>query len=204
MVKNYFEFFQIAQISAVENLNDDDDEDEEPTEKLLELFGKDQLINLLREAANGHKKFTDKIRQVAGQDPVRRKIFIHGLGWDTNDEALMNAFKPVLDPLGRLLLLHKHSNQFWSYLSNVGANLDPQKLMSFFSEFREIEEGPLGHDKPYPMPGPIFWISCLARSKIIKKSLGLVKQSDPKITWGPAVNMAKHNALVPNIQIQGN
>ncbi|KAJ7008898.1 hypothetical protein D5086_005520 [Populus alba] len=89
---------QNAQISAVENLNDDDDEDDEPTEKLLEPFGKDQLINLLREAANGHKNFTDKIRQVADQDPVRR-----------NAEALMNAFKPVLDPLGRLLLLHKHS-----------------------------------------------------------------------------------------------
>ncbi|KAG6785403.1 hypothetical protein POTOM_011133 [Populus tomentosa] len=66
------------------------------------------LSHLLREAANGHKNFTDKIRQVAGQDPVRRKIFVHGLGWDTNAEALMNAFKPVIDPL------HKHSSQFWS------------------------------------------------------------------------------------------
>jgi hypothetical protein len=51
---------------------------------------------------------------VAGQDPVRWKIFVHRLGWDTNVEALMNAFKPVLDPLGRLMLLRKHNNQFWS------------------------------------------------------------------------------------------
>jgi len=28
----------------------------------------------------------------------------------------------------------------------VGANLDPQKLMSFFLKFGEIEEGPLEHD----------------------------------------------------------
>ncbi|KAI9384780.1 hypothetical protein POPTR_012G109100v4 [Populus trichocarpa] len=63
---------QNAQISAVENLNDDDDEDEEPTEKLLKPFGKDQLINLLREAADGHRDFADKIQQVA--DLKRRTI----------------------------------------------------------------------------------------------------------------------------------
>jgi len=44
--------------------------------------------------------------------------------------------------------------QMKSYLSNVGANLDPQKLMSFFSEFGEIEEQPFGHDQPYPIPDP--------------------------------------------------
>ncbi|KAL9360872.1 hypothetical protein Peur_048995 [Populus x canadensis] len=108
----YEETNQNAQISAVENLNDDDDEDEEPIEKLLEPFGKDQLINLLREAANGHRDFADKIQQVADQDSVRWKIFVHGLGWDTNVKALMNAFKPMVDLLGRLMLLRKHNNQF--------------------------------------------------------------------------------------------
>ena len=81
---------QNAQISTVENLNDDNDKDE----KLLESFGKDQLINLLHEATDVHRDFADKIRQVADQDSVRRKVFVHGLGWDTNAEALMNAFKP--------------------------------------------------------------------------------------------------------------
>jgi heterogeneous nuclear ribonucleoprotein A1/A3 len=85
---------QNAQISAVENLNDDNDKDEKPIEKLLESFGKDQLINLLHKATDVHRDFADKIRQVADQDSVRRKVFVHGLGWDTNAEALMNAFKP--------------------------------------------------------------------------------------------------------------
>jgi hypothetical protein len=49
---------------------------------------------------------------VADQDSVRWKIFVHGLGWDTNVEALMNAFKPMVDLLGRLMLLRKHNNQF--------------------------------------------------------------------------------------------
>ncbi|KAJ6316912.1 hypothetical protein OIU78_020075 [Salix suchowensis] len=85
---------QNAQISAGENQNDDEDEDEEPVEKLLEPFGKDQLISLLREAADAHLDVAEKIRQVADQDPVHRKIFVHGLGWDTNAEALTSAFKP--------------------------------------------------------------------------------------------------------------
>ncbi|RDX95932.1 UBP1-associated protein 2B, partial [Mucuna pruriens] len=33
------------------------------------------------------------------------------------------------------------------YVSNVGAELDPQRLLAFFSRFGEIEEGPLGLDK---------------------------------------------------------
>jgi len=32
-------------------------------------------------------------------------------------------------------------------VSNVGAELDPQKLLMFFSKYGEIEEGPLGLDK---------------------------------------------------------
>lgn len=33
------------------------------------------------------------------------------------------------------------------YVSNVGADIDPQKILQFFSKFGEIEEGPLGLDK---------------------------------------------------------
>ncbi|GFQ07834.1 ubp1-associated protein 2b [Phtheirospermum japonicum] len=33
------------------------------------------------------------------------------------------------------------------YVSNVAAEIDPNKLTEFFSTFGEIEEGPLGFDK---------------------------------------------------------
>ncbi|KAG6479718.1 hypothetical protein ZIOFF_063188 [Zingiber officinale] len=33
------------------------------------------------------------------------------------------------------------------FVSNVGAELDPQKLLQFFSKYGEVEEGPLGLDK---------------------------------------------------------
>ncbi|KAK8954669.1 hypothetical protein KSP39_PZI002139 [Platanthera zijinensis] len=33
------------------------------------------------------------------------------------------------------------------YVSNVGSDIDPHKILQFFSKFGEIEEGPLGQDK---------------------------------------------------------
>lgn len=69
------------------------DEDEEPVQKLLEPFTKDQLVALLLEAANRHRDVANHIRKMADEDPVHRKIFVHGLGWDTNTETLINAFK---------------------------------------------------------------------------------------------------------------
>ncbi|KAJ8770393.1 hypothetical protein K2173_015007 [Erythroxylum novogranatense] len=71
----------------------DDDEDQEPIEKLLESFSTDKLVGLLREAAGKHRDVADRIRSVADEDPTHRKIFVHGLGWDTNTETLRNVFK---------------------------------------------------------------------------------------------------------------
>ncbi|XP_060200182.1 UBP1-associated protein 2A-like [Lycium barbarum] len=38
------------------------------------------------------------------------------------------------------------------FVSNVAADLDPQKLLEFFSKFVEVEEGPLGFDKQTGKP----------------------------------------------------
>ncbi|KAF8403533.1 hypothetical protein HHK36_011637 [Tetracentron sinense] len=76
-----------------EAADEDDEDSEESVEKLLEPFSKDQLISLLREAADKYPDFLNRIRESADVDPVHRKIFIHGLGWDTNGETLTNVFK---------------------------------------------------------------------------------------------------------------
>ncbi|ESQ44393.1 hypothetical protein EUTSA_v10005930mg [Eutrema salsugineum] len=189
-----------------------DTDDDEPIKDLLEPFSKEQLLNLLKEAAGKHLDVANRIREVADEDPVHRKIFVHGLGWDTKTETLIEAFKQygeiedckaVFDKVsgkskGYGFILYKsrsgarnalkqpqkkigsrmtacqlaskgpvfggnpvaaaasvvpaqHSNsehtQKKIYVSNVGAELDPQKLLAFFSRFGEIEEGPLGLDK---------------------------------------------------------
>ncbi|XP_043691328.1 UBP1-associated protein 2B-like [Telopea speciosissima] len=196
-------------LTANTTMDDDDDDDtEEPVEKLLEPFNKEQLIDLLREAAETHLDLLDRIRNVADVDPVHRKIFVHGLGWDTNAEILINAFKQygeiedcnaVCDKIsgkskGYGFILFKHrsgarralnqpqkriGNRMTScqlasagpvpaappavplaseytqrkiYVSNVSADIDPQKLLNFFAKYGEIEEGPLGLDKQTGRP----------------------------------------------------
>uniref|UniRef100_A0A1J3KB01 UBP1-associated protein 2A n=1 Tax=Noccaea caerulescens TaxID=107243 RepID=A0A1J3KB01_NOCCA len=190
-----------------------DNDDDEPIQDLLEPFSKEQLLSLLNEAAEKHVDVANRIREVADEDPVHRKIFVHGLGWDTKTETLIEAFKQygeiedckaVFDKVsgkskGYGFILFKsrsgarnalkqpqkkigsrmtacqlaskgpvfggnpvaatassvvpaqNSNsehtQKKIYVSNVGAELDPQKLLAYFSKFGEIEEGPLGLDK---------------------------------------------------------
>lgn len=194
----------------------DGDEENEPIHKILEPFSKDQLINLLREAAEKHADVADRLRRLADEDPVHRKIFVHGLGWDTNAETLINVFKeygeiedcravcdkvsgkskgygfilfktrsgaqkalkqpqkkignrmtacqlasvgPVPSPAAGLAtvsvsaaLPSSEYTQRKIYVSNVGAELDPHKLLVFFSKYGEIEEGPLGLDKQSGRP----------------------------------------------------
>ncbi|OVA13772.1 RNA recognition motif domain [Macleaya cordata] len=197
-------------VASKSNADEDDDEDdsEEPFQKLIEPFTKSQLSDLLREAAEKHPDVLDSIRKLADVDPVHRKIFVHGLGWDTNAETLISVFKKygeiedckaVCDKVsgkskGYGFILFKHRSgarkalkepqkkignrmtacqlasagpvpapapsappvseytQRKIYVSNVGADIDPQKLLNFFSKFGEIEEGPLGLDKQTGKP----------------------------------------------------
>ncbi|KAL6220010.1 hypothetical protein ACLB2K_007768 [Fragaria x ananassa] len=191
--------------------NGGEDDEDEPIQDLLEPFSKDQLVSLLKEAAESHRDVSDRIRKVADEDPIHRKIFVHGLGWDTTAETLTSVFteygeiedcKAVCDKVsgkskGYGFILFKTRSgarkalkqpqkkignrmtacqlaslgpaatpsapgpaavaaqaqpvseytQRKIYVSNVGADLDPQKLLVFFSRFGEIEEGPLGLDK---------------------------------------------------------
>lgn len=190
-----------------------DDDDDDPIQKLLEPLGKDQIASLLCEAATNHRDVADRIRTAANADPAHRKIFVHGLGWDTTAETLAATFrqygeiedcKAVSDKIsgkskGYGFILFKtrrgarnalqqpqkkignrmtacqlasigpvqqqpnnnnnsaaastgpvaapEFTQRKIYVSNVGPELDPKKLLTFFSRFGEIEEGPLGLDK---------------------------------------------------------
>ncbi|KAK7822950.1 ubp1-associated protein 2b [Quercus suber] len=165
-------------------------------------------------SADKHRDVADRIRKVADEDPAHRKIFVHGLGWDTTAETLTSVFKQfgeiedckaVCDkisgkskgygfilfksrrgarnalkqpqkkignrmtacqlatigpvPMGNSAAVAATSSvaapaaplseytQKKIYVSNVGAELDPRKLLAFFARYGEIEEGPLGLDK---------------------------------------------------------
>ncbi|OIW12258.1 hypothetical protein TanjilG_06047 [Lupinus angustifolius] len=221
------------------------DDDDDPIQNLLEHFGKDQLATLLCDAATNHRDVADRIRNTANADPSHRKIFVHGLGWDTTAETLTSAFrqygevedcKAVADKItgkskGYGFILFKTrsgarkaleqpqkkiGNRLTScqlaslgpvqqqpnnvaqasynnshapsksaafavpvgseytqrkiFVSNVGAELDPQRLLAFFSRFGEIEEGPLGLDKVTGKPKG-FCLFVYKRIESAKKAL---------------------------------
>ncbi|XP_052175503.1 UBP1-associated protein 2A-like [Diospyros lotus] len=89
--------------------NDEDDGEEEEGEeeeeaddveskkkilrKLLEPFGKDQIIDFLKEAALKDPSLIASITQSAESDPAHRKLFVFGLGWDATSDQVLSVFK---------------------------------------------------------------------------------------------------------------
>ncbi|KAB1220254.1 UBP1-associated protein 2A [Morella rubra] len=184
------------------------DRDEEPVENLLEPFSKEQLVALVKKAVDKHPDLIESVRELADADPAHRKIFVHGLGWDTTAETLTSVFgrygaiedcKAVTDRVsgkskGYAFILFKHRSgarealkqpqkqignrttscqlassgpvpapppvtppvseytQRKIFVSNVSADVDPNKLLDFFKQYGEIEDGPLGIDKQTGKP----------------------------------------------------
>ncbi|PKU66937.1 Heterogeneous nuclear ribonucleoprotein 1 [Dendrobium catenatum] len=207
----------VGEVSYADGEEDVEDNDPAFLQKLLEPFSKDQVVDILRDAALKHPDIWASIRQIADADPAHRKVFVHGLGWNATAETLVDAFrqfgeiedcKAIVDKItgrskGYGFILFKHrsgarralkepqkkignkmtacqlasegpppaslqatafvynppsfvpSSEYTQrkiYVSNVGADLDPNKVLQFFSKFGEIEEGPLGLDKATGKP----------------------------------------------------
>ncbi|CAL5420497.1 unnamed protein product [Camellia sinensis] len=77
-----------------EEEEDDDELKKETMRKLLEPFGKEQILDLLKEAALKNPSIIARITQSAESDPAHRNVFIHGLGWDATTEQVLSIFKP--------------------------------------------------------------------------------------------------------------
>lgn len=116
---------------------DEADDEEEDVGKLLEPLSKEQLISLLRSAAASNAATLAEIHRLADLDPAHRKLFVHGLGWETTSDGLRAAFarygeiedcRVVADKAtgrskgyGFLLFRHRHSTRL--------ALRQPQKLI---------------------------------------------------------------------------
>ncbi|XP_019186960.1 PREDICTED: UBP1-associated protein 2A-like [Ipomoea nil] len=76
---------------------DDEGEDEaskrESIRKLLEPFGKDQIIELLKQGASKDPSLLSRIARLADSDPTHRKLFVRGLSWDATTEQVLDAFR---------------------------------------------------------------------------------------------------------------
>ncbi|GFY94160.1 RNA recognition motif (RRM)-containing protein [Actinidia rufa] len=72
----------------------DSDFDSNKIQKLLDPYTKEQLIAFLVDAAASDDALFRRLRDAADGDVSHRKIFVHGLGWDTTRETLTAAFEP--------------------------------------------------------------------------------------------------------------
>jgi heterogeneous nuclear ribonucleoprotein A1/A3 len=206
---------------------DEEEEEVEDIGKLLEPLTREQLVALLRSAAETSPATMAAVRRAAESDPASRKLFVHGLGWGAGADDLRSAFsrfgeledcrvisdkqsgkskgygfvlfrsrrsalralrRPQLQIGGRLAFCHlaasgpaspvsqsqnpsssantnSNSNpgiannasgssssqpdnmQRKIFVGNVHADVDVDRLYQYFSQYGEIEEGPLGFDK---------------------------------------------------------
>ncbi|CAL5029780.1 unnamed protein product [Urochloa decumbens] len=70
----------------------DDEDDVEDIGKLLEPLSREQLVSLLRTAAEASPATMAAVRRAAESDPASRKLFVHGLGWGAGADDLRSAF----------------------------------------------------------------------------------------------------------------
>ncbi|KAF5460927.1 hypothetical protein F2P56_020762 [Juglans regia] len=173
----------------------------EDVRKIVDRIDKDKLINIVAAAAVRHLDVLEGVRALADSDVSQRKLFVRGLGWDTNTDGLRSLFSSygeieeavvILDKQtgkskgygfvtfkhvdGALLALKEPSKRIDGRVTvtqlaaagnsgnNANANaadvtmrkiyvwevpheMSPDKLLSHFSSYGEIEEGPLGFDR---------------------------------------------------------
>ncbi|XP_051125615.1 UBP1-associated protein 2C-like [Andrographis paniculata] len=89
----------------------------EDAEKILEPFTKEQLLPILRAAVLRHPDVLEAVRAVADADPVQRKLFVRGLGWETTTEKLREAFSTYgeLDEANTIVITDKGTGKSKGY-----------------------------------------------------------------------------------------
>uniref|UniRef100_A0A0C9S7P6 TSA: Wollemia nobilis Ref_Wollemi_Transcript_13014_2084 transcribed RNA sequence n=1 Tax=Wollemia nobilis TaxID=56998 RepID=A0A0C9S7P6_9CONI len=170
----------------------------EDARKMMEPFTREQLLEILQEAAAKHMDVLEQVRAIADKDPSQRKLFVRGLGWDTNTESLKSLFSQFGELEEGVVIMDKNTGKSKGYgfvtfkhmdgalnalkepskkidgrmtvsqlasagsqqtqpatdvsarkiyVGNVPMDMPADRLLSLFSQYGEIEEGPLGFDK---------------------------------------------------------
>ncbi|KAK2655895.1 hypothetical protein Ddye_008947 [Dipteronia dyeriana] len=79
-------------LSSDGSCDSESDYETEDLVSLLQPYTKDQLIAFISSAAAQHSALYNRVLQMADCDVSHRKVFVHGLGWDTTRDAVVSAF----------------------------------------------------------------------------------------------------------------
>lgn len=165
---------------------------------MVDHLSKEELASIVVNSTVRHRDVLEEVRKFVDVDPAHRKIFVRGLGWDTNSHTLRTTFAEfgeldeaiaIMDKMtgksrgfgfvtykhmdGALNALKERSKRIDGrmavcqlasdgpgssqppqdlalrkiYVGNVPMDWPVDRMLSIFSEYGEIEEGPLGLDK---------------------------------------------------------
>ncbi|CAI0444911.1 unnamed protein product [Linum tenue] len=87
----------------------------EDIRKIIEPFTKDQLLDILQQAAVHHSDVLDAIRSVADSDVTLRKLFIRGLSAETTSETLRTLFSTYGELEEAIVILDKNTGKSKGY-----------------------------------------------------------------------------------------
>ncbi|XP_022989524.1 UBP1-associated proteins 1A-like [Cucurbita maxima] len=129
-----------SEISKEDDQPHDDgtDSDLDDLPKLLEPFSKTQLIELICTTALEDVNLEAQIRAAADRDVTHRKIFVHGLCWDTTKETLTSGFESFGETEDCNVVLDKNTGKakgygfilFKSRQGAIKALKEPRKKMN--------------------------------------------------------------------------
>lgn len=83
--------------------------------KIIESFSKEQLLDIVQEAACRHVDVLEAVRAIADGGPAQRKLFIRGLGWDTTTEGLRTLFSTYGDLEEAVVIIDKNTGKSKGY-----------------------------------------------------------------------------------------
>ncbi|XP_077213018.1 UBP1-associated protein 2B-like [Tasmannia lanceolata] len=142
--------------------------DSEKIQKLLEPYTKDQLIEFLCEAAVSDSALLHRIRTTADHDVSHRKIFVHGLGWDTTRETLVSVFEPFGEIEDINVVIDKNTGRAKGYgfvlfktrVSAAKALKQPQKkIKNRVASCQLASVGPVPLNQNYDTAGRKIYVS---------------------------------------------
>uniref|UniRef100_A0A5B7BJV1 Putative UBP1-associated protein 2C n=1 Tax=Davidia involucrata TaxID=16924 RepID=A0A5B7BJV1_DAVIN len=87
----------------------------EDAHKIIEPFTREQLLEIVKNAAVQHLGVLDAVRSIADRDPAQRKLFIRGLGWDTTTDKLRALFSAYGDLEEAVVILDKATGKSKGY-----------------------------------------------------------------------------------------
>ena len=96
---------------------------------MVDLLSKEDLAHLLVEASLLHIDVLDGVRELADRDPAHRKIFVRGLGWETDTVSLRDTFSEFGELEEAIAIMDR----------NTGMSYFMRKLPSLFIMLRKLE-----------------------------------------------------------------